>query len=662
MIFMKPIYLATYFLLLSCLVNAQSNWTPEQCLKLKNISSSAVSPDGSKVAYAVREAIMTDDRSEYINSIWICNADGSNHLQLTKGDKNSSNPAWSPDGKYIGFTSSREGETNLFVISIEGGEAEKITEVKTGVGLFKWSNNGKMIAFTMLDNKSEKEEKNKKAKNDWYFMDEEVKQSRLYVISLDQKDSNGKYVQKLLTKENYTVNALSWSTNDEQIVFSHGKTPKANDAQNQDISLVDLKKETNRLLINSAGNESRPIFSPDGNYFAYLFSPAPVDWPGAKHIMLYNMMDGKSKQLQSTYNEEPDLIGWSADGKGVLVLEENKTLNSIYLLPADGSGIVEWSKGEKGLLTLATINARGTHLSFQLQNPSNLPQVYISDSKKYSPNKLTNINADMQNKPLPKTEVIRWMGADGKEIEGLLTYPINYKTGTKVPLILNVHGGPAGVFTQNCVAANSGTYPIAAFAEMGFAILRPNPRGSTGYGTEFRTANRADWGGKDFIDLMNGVDNLIKSGLVDENKTGIMGWSYGGFMSSWAVGHTNRFKAASIGAPVVDLQHQNLTDDIEGFLPSYFHFQPWENWSLFDAHSPLRFVQNVTTPVMLQHCEGDQRVPISNGIMFYNALKRRGVQVKFLVLPRQAHGPTEPRINLKIMQSNLEWFGSFIKP
>jgi dipeptidyl aminopeptidase/acylaminoacyl peptidase len=173
-------------------------------------------------------------------------------------------------------------------------------------------------------------------------------------------------------------------------------------------------------------------------------------------------------------------------------------------------------------------------------------------------------------------------------------------------------------------------------------------------------ANRADWGGKDFMDLMAGVDYVIKMGVADENKMGVMGWSYGGFMSSWIVGHTNRFKVASIGAPVVDLGHQNLTDDIEGFLPSYFKTDPWNDWSLYDAHSPLRFVQNVKTPVMLQHGEADQRVPFSNSVMFYNALRRRGVPVRLLALPRQPHGPQEPRMVLKTMQANVEWFEKFI--
>jgi dipeptidyl aminopeptidase/acylaminoacyl peptidase len=657
---LKLLLAATLFITVG--LSAQTNWSPEQCLKLKNISSTIVSPDGSKVLYTVREAIMTDDRSEYINNVWMCSADGSNHIQLTRGDKNSSNPAWSPDGKWISFTSSRDGKTNLYLLPIGGGEAEKITDVKTGVGNYKWSRNGAMIAFTMSDAASDKEEKSKKAKNDWYYMDEEIKQNRLYVLWLHQKDTSGKRIQKLITKENYNVNAFSWSKDDAQIVFSHGKSPEANEGNYQDISIADVNASTVKGLLNTSGNEANPVFSTDGSSFAFQFSPAPVDWPGADYIVVYSITDGKTKQLKSTPNESAGIVGWTADGKNVIVQDANKTLATIYVLSADGNSISEWNKNETAFLTSATINSSNTHLSFQLQSPTQFPQAYVSSISNYTPVKLTNVNAEALNKPLPKTELIKWKGADGKEIEGLLTYPLNYKAGTKVPLLLNVHGGPAGVFTQNCVAGNAGTYPIGAFAEMGYAVLRPNPRGSDGYGAAFRMDNRADWGGKDYIDLMNGVDHVIKLGIADANKTGIMGWSYGGFMSSWVVGHTNRFKAASIGAPVVDLQHQNLTDDIEGFLPSYFKAQPWENWSLYDAHSPLRFVQNVSTPVMLQHCEGDQRVPISNGIMFYNALRRRNVPVRFLVLPRQAHGPVEPRITMKVMQTNLEWFGNYLKP
>ena len=659
---MKPKFLLAFFVVFTSFAFAQTktNWSPEQSLKLKNITAVVPSPDGNKVLYTVREAIMTDDRSEYVNQVWVCNADGNNHIQLTKGDKNSSNPKWSPDGKWITFTSSRDGKNNLYLMSTLGGEAEKITDVKSSVGNYDWSRNANMIAFLVTDAASDKEEKNKKSKNDWYFVDEEVKQNRLFVLWLNEKDTSGKKKQKEVIKENYNISSFDWSADGKSIAYTHSKTPEANDNVYSDVSLVDIENGKIKSIAATGAGESTPQFSPDGKLIAYYCSTDPVDWAGARHAKIYSIADGKSWPLKATPDENGAILGWTADGKHILWSEANKTLNSIYLLSTDGKSITELNKGTKDLIGTISSNNRGTHLGFVLQNTDKFPEAHISRIDPFAPVKITSINADNSNKPLAKTEIIKWQGADGKEIEGLLTYPINYKSGQKVPLILNIHGGPAGVFQQTCIAGNSGAYPIAAFAEMGYAVLRPNPRGSTGYGTEFRTANRADWGGKDFIDLMAGVDQVIKMGVADESKMGVMGWSYGGFMSSWVVGHTDRFKVASIGAPVVDLSHQNLTDDIEGFLPSYFKTDPWNDWSLYDKHSPLRFVQNVKTPVLLQHCEGDQRVPISNAIMFYNALRRRSVPVRMLAMPRQGHGPVEPTMVLKTMQTNVEWFEKHI--
>lgn len=491
-------------------------------------------------------------------------------------------------------------------------------------------------------------------------MDEEIKQNRLFVLWLNKKDTAGKPVQKKITTGNYNVNAFDWNADGKSIAYSHGKSPEVNDNVYSDISTVDIETGAIKSIASTAAGETNPLFSPDGKLLAYYCSTEPLDWSGPRHAKIYSLADGKTWRLKATPDENGGILGWTADGKNILWTESNKTLSSIYALSVDGNSIAEWSKGTKDFIASPMLNSTGTFLAFTLQSPSRLPEAYISSLNNFSPVKVTSVNAENASKPLPKTEVIKWKGADGKEIEGLLTYPINYQPGQKVPFILNVHGGPAGVFTQTCVAGNQGSYPIAAFAENGYAVLRPNPRGSSGYGTEFRMANRADWGGKDFMDLMAGVDYVIKMGVADENKMGVMGWSYGGFMSSWIVGHTNRFKVASIGAPVVDLGHQNLTDDIEGFLPSYFKTDPWNDWSLYDAHSPLRFVQNVKTPVMLQHGEADQRVPFSNSVMFYNALRRRGVPVRLLALPRQPHGPQEPRMVLKTMQANVEWFEKFI--
>ena len=262
--------------------------------------------------------------------------------------------------------------------------------------------------------------------------------------------------------------------------------------------------------------------------------------------------------------------------------------------------------------------------------------------------------------PYGKTEVIKWKSKDGREIEGLLTYPVGYVAGTKVPFILNVHGGPAGAFQQSFIGGR-GSYPIATFAQRGYAILRPNPRGSSGYGTEFRRANIQDWGGGDYEDLMAGVDKVIAMGVADPDRLGVMGWSYGGYMTSTIITKTHRFKAASAGAPVTNLMSFNGTADIPGFVPDYFGGQAWENPDVYAKHSAMFNIKGTTTPTLIQHGEADVRVPISQGYELYNALKAQGVPTRMIVLPRMPHGPNEPKMQVAAMQSNLDWFDKYLK-
>jgi len=238
--------------------------------------------------------------------------------------------------------------------------------------------------------------------------------------------------------------------------------------------------------------------------------------------------------------------------------------------------------------------------------------------------------------------------------------PVGYEPGKKYPLILNIHGGPAGGFNEAFIGRFA-VYPIAAFASRGYAVLRPNPRGSGGYGKQFRFANVADWGGKDFDDDMTGVDQVIAMGIADPDHLAVMGWSYGGFMTSWVVTHTNRFKAAVVGAGVTDLWSFTGTADIPGFLPDYFGGEPWEQFRNFTDHSPITFVKNVKTPTLILHGEADVRVPTSQGYEFYHALKSLGVTTKMVVYPRTPHGPREPKFILDIAQRNMDWVEKYAR-
>lgn len=233
---------------------------------------------------------------------------------------------------------------------VTGGEAEKVTDVKSGVGDYKWRKDGNAIAFMMLDPAESKEEKDKKGKNDWYYMDEEVKQNRLYVLWLEKKDTAGKYVQAKITRENYNVNAFDWSVDGRQLVYSHGKSPEVNDNMYSDISLAEIETGTIKSIARTNAGETNPLFSPDGKMIAYYSTTDPVDWSGPRHAVIYSLADGKTWRLKATPDENGSIIGWTPDSKNVIWTEANRTLSSVYVLSADGKSATEWNKGSKDLL------------------------------------------------------------------------------------------------------------------------------------------------------------------------------------------------------------------------------------------------------------------------------------------------------------------------
>jgi dipeptidyl aminopeptidase/acylaminoacyl peptidase len=641
------------------------DWSPDLMMKVKRIDAVRVSPDGKRVTYTVIDAVMTPDKSEFVTQIHIANADGSDPIQVTFAEKSSSNPQWSPDGKWLAFTSMRTGKNNLYLLRVSGGEAEQLTSVKTGVGYFAWSPDGKSIAFTMLDQPSEDDEKATKGKDDSRWMDENIKVNRLYVMPVT-RGSDGRREMRLLTAGAYNLGtgisnypSFDWSPDGKSIAFFHTKSPKADYWTSADVSAVDVATGEVKAVANTQAAEIQPIYSPDGKWIAMAASDSPPQWGFNFAIQILPAGGGAPRQLAGSFDRSPGLIGWSGDGKRIYFTEARGTTSRIYAIDIETNAISEINRGNEVCATV-DINQSGTMLGFVMQFWDRPAEAFISRADRFEPVQISRVNEDIPKLPLGRTEVIRWKSADGMEIEGLLTYPVNYQAGKRVPLLLQIHGGPAGVFTQTFIA-NMGLYPIATFAARGYAVLRANPRGSSGYGKDFRFANYKDWGGEDYKDLMTGVDHVIKMGVADPDRLGVMGWSYGGFMTSWVITQTKRFKAASIGAPVTNLMSFTGTADIPSFIPGYFGAQPWEALDIYRAHSPMSHVKGVTTPAIIQHGDADDRVPISQGYEFYNALKSQGVTTRMIVLPRQPHGPNEPKMLLKVMQTNLEWFEKYLQ-
>jgi dipeptidyl aminopeptidase/acylaminoacyl peptidase len=659
---MRSINVLFVILLSAAFVFGQASiatWTPEMQVKTRAIGGPRVSPDAKRVVYTINDAVMTADKSEFVTQIWMATTDAKENYQVTFGEKSSTNPKWSPDGNSIAFTSNRkDNKNNLYILRLMGGEAEPITDVKSAVSDFEWSPDGKWIAYSSADPKSDDEDKNDKGKNDFRWIDENIKMARLYVVPV-AKDASGKRESRKLTNDNRHVTGFNWSPDGSRIVFNHVSTPSANDWPSSDIAVVDVVSAKVTPFASTAAAESALHYSPDGKWISGVASDIPVRWAQSYTIRVYPAGGGEPRVFAGSHDSQPSVIGWSADGSKIYFYEAKGTGTALYSVNV-AAGTITQEQYADAVVSGMTVNKDCTVFAFVMQTADHPPEAFIARSNDKAPLQISNANADVAKMAVGRTELVKWKSTDGRDIEGLLTYPAGYTAGTKVPMILNIHGGPAGVFQQSYIGGR-GAYPIATFASRGYAVLRPNPRGSSGYGTEFRRANIKDWGVGDYNDLMTGVDKVIEMGVADPNRLGVMGWSYGGYMTSTIITKTKRFKAASSGAPVTNLMSFNGTADIPSFVPDYFGGEFWENPEVYSKHSAMFNIKNATTPTMVQHGEADVRVPIEQGYQLYNALKRQGVPTRMIVLPRMPHGPNEPKMQMAAMQSNLEWFDKYLK-
>jgi dipeptidyl aminopeptidase/acylaminoacyl peptidase len=361
--------------------------------------------------------------------------------------------------------------------------------------------------------------------------------------------------------------------------------------------------------------------------------------------------------LAETPDRSAGLTAWSRDSKTIYLGETVGTSTHVIALPLDGSPARQVSTGA-GVIRTVSLSSAADRLAFTYEKPETPVEVYTSSVNTFEAKQLTDVNQNVPKPVMGRTELVQWKSTGGFEIEGLLTYPVNYEAGKTYPLILNVHGGPAGAFTRS-FTGNPAIYMIQTFAQKGYAVLRPNPRGSTGYGKEFRYANVKDWGFGDYDDLMAGVDKAIDMGVADPEKLFLMGWSYGGYMTSFMVTQTNRFKAASMGAGLPNLLSMVTTTDIQDYLAAHMGGEFWEDYETYEKHSAMYHIKNVTIPTQVIHGAQDLRVPFTQGQEFYRALGRLGVPTEMIVYPRTPHGPREPKFVMDVTPRILAWFEKY---
>jgi dipeptidyl aminopeptidase/acylaminoacyl peptidase len=638
-------------------------WTPAKSMEYRGVQQTAISPDGSRIAYVVRVPVMEGEKSEYLSHIWLVSSDGTGNVQFTRGESSATSPSFSPDGEWLAFTSRRAEESQVWVISVHGGEAFPVTDAESGVGSYRWSPSGDRIAYLMVDPETEEEKTKKREKRDPIFVDQNFKYAHLYSVPFDPVAAEPGEATRH-TEGDLHITSFDWAPDGGSFAFGHQADPRLDEgARASDVSTVpaDGSKEVTPL-VTLGGTDGGPLFSPDGDWVAFTSSGDAPQRVGLGDVYVVAAQGGEPRRLADSNDRSGGLLAWARDGSALLLSESLGTTRHVTSLPVDGGPVRQLTRGA-GVLGSVSFASEADAMAFTWQDTDTPADVHVSSVTGFEPRRVTDLHRGVEVPPLGETELLTWTSQDGLyRIEGLLTYPVGYDPSRSYPLVLNVHGGPAGVFSQS-FTGNPGIYNIQYFAQEGYAVLRPNPRGSTGYGKDFRFANVRDWGYGDMDDLMAGVDRVIEMGVAHPDSLLLMGWSYGGYMTSFAVTRTDRFKAASMGAGLPNLVSMVTTTDIGEYLVAHLGGEElWEDYEGYERHSAIYRIANVTTPTQVIHGENDLRVPFTQGQEFYRALGRLGVPTEMIVLPRTPHGPREPKLQMEVSPLILRWFDRHLRP
>jgi dipeptidyl aminopeptidase/acylaminoacyl peptidase len=638
---MKTRYVIAAALLVMLPAASFAQLKPDQTLNRRPISDLRFSPDGNRVAFTVSEPPKGTNRSRHI---WILDVRTRELRQFTNSVKSEFLPRWSPDGRRFAFLSDREEATQIYLMPTDGGEAVRLTEGKNAVRAFEWSPDGKQIALLAPEPKTEAEEKKEKDKDDARVVDRDEKRSRLWLIDVETKKV------RQLTAGSWQIQEAKWTAQGDRLIVSATDRPEVDQETNRIFS-VTISDGQMKQIAAPRGPFGQLSISPDRNSVAYL--AARVDGPSPHDLYLQPLQGGPARNLTAVSIDRP-IAGfvWRADG-AILALAVNGFHTQFYVITPDGKA--EAQSQQK--VNPGSFDATAKAIAFAGETVVDAPEVWLSIEETTQPaaaESVTHFNESWKQIPLVKPEFLRYKSFDGTEIEAALLRPAGYQSGTKVPLVVIVHGGPTSRWADSFQSWGQ------LLAARGYAVLYPNVRGSTGYGQRFLEMNRADWGGGDFKDVMAGVDFLIARGIADPDRLGIAGWSYGGYMASWAITQTNRFKAAMSGAGLSDLASEFGTEDGSSY-DEWFFGTPYEKPQGFINSSPITFIKHARTPTLILQGEADVTDPIGQSQQLYRGLKRYGVKTEFVVYPREGHGFREEKHQLDVLNRIVDWFEGHLK-
>ncbi len=633
--------------------------TIDESLGMKSAAGAQISPDGRYVAYSVTQTNW--DENDFMSQIWIEVTATGERYQLTSGKKSSTGPLWSPDSRRIAFTSDRDGKRQIYLIAPAGGEAQQLTAEENGIGSMAWSPDGASIAFTSSgpDSKAKKDRKEKYGEFD--IIGGDYVMNHLWRIKIPAEiPSDLKKLPKAepLTKgDQFSVGAFTWSPNSTRIAFSASRYPDPEFAHTEQLYVLDLADLHVRKLIDAQGPNSNPKWSPDGKQIAYSTTGGEQFFYYAnRYIAAVSAEGGTPKVLTRAFDEDANLLDWGADGIYFSALQ--KTNAHIYRIDPATLATRRLTGPDAFHATGASFTSDHRTFAATGAAPNHFLEVFVSSTTDFAPRYLTDVSTQYKAFTLAHREVVEWKSSDGATIEGILIKPADYDPSRKYPLLIVIHGGPTGVDTPTLSADRY--YPVERFAAKGALVLKPNYRGSAGYGAKFRALNVRNLGVGDYEDVISGVDSLIAKGLVDKDRVAAMGWSEGGYISAFITCFSDRFKAVSVGAGISDWVTYYVNTDIHPFTRQYLKATPWDDPEIYKKTSPITYVNRAKTPTLIQQGDQDKRVPPPDSYELYQALKDRGVPVKLIFYKGFGHPINKPKQQRAVMEHNYEWFSKYI--
>jgi dipeptidyl aminopeptidase/acylaminoacyl peptidase len=638
-----------------CQAQQNHTLTIEQSLLMKSVSNPRISPDGRYVAYQVTETNLEENAFE--TEIWLAVVESGETYQLTNTKKSSSSPKWSPDGKTIAFLSGREDKNQIYLIRPDGGEAWALTKFETGVNAFEWSPDGRYVALTATvpDSKADKERKEKYG--DYEVVKGDYKTTHLWMVEVQANGEKLPFPKSLTKGNDFTVSDFSWSPDSRRLAFAATKDADISSSNTSDLYVLSLNDTLAKRIVNTDGPDTNPVWSPDGKQVAFETANAHEFYYYTNGLIATVPAEGgKPTVLSEKFDEDAHLLDWSPEG--ILFSALHRTSSHLFRLHPSSRKIDRLSGPDPYMASQFSFTRNFKKTTFLGALPNQYVEVCVSKLAPFKPQVITRMGEQLKPYKTANREVIRWKSTDGTSIEGILIKPADFDPKRRYPLLVVIHGGPTGV-DRPTVGADR-YYPIEMFAAKGSLVLRPNYRGSAGYGEAFRSLNVRNLGVGDYEDVISGVDALISQGIVDKDRIGAMGWSQGGYISAYIATFSDRFKAVSVGAGISNWATYYQNTDITPFTRQYLKATPWSDPDIYRKTSPISYINTAKTPTLIQHGENDKRVPIANAYELRLALEDKGIPVRMVVYKGFGHGINKPKQMRHVMEENLRWFSQWI--